>query len=161
MIQKRLDNRNVLIKNRLYPTRQKPKGKHKALLGIGGNISDVIRRFDRLYIYLSKSPLINIIESSPILKNPPFGYISQDDFHNALLLVETTLSPKELLRYVLSVEDRFGRRRSFANAPRTLDIDIIFYEDRVIKTKDLIVPHHDWKGRDSVVLPMSFMREYI
>ena len=162
MIKKRLNDKHTLIKNILFPsTFTTTKGKNRALLGIGGNIGRVAQRFNRLYIYLSKSPLLNIIELSPILKNPPFGYTNQDDFYNALILIETNLTPHQLLRYVLKVEQIFGRKRLFENAPRTLDIDIVFYKDKTINTKDLTLPHKDWHNRDSVVTPLSFMKESV
>ena len=59
------------------------------------------------------------------------------------------------LDYLMRLEKKFGRRRSFANAPRTLDLDIIFFDNRVIKTKKLSVPHPSWSKRESVVIPLS------
>lgn len=160
MIKKALNNKNILIKNRNFPIllpHKRGRG-HKALLGIGGNIGDVIRRFNHLLIYLFRSPLVVVVESSPILKNPPFGYLAQSDFYNALIVIETALTPKELLGYILNIEKRFGRKRSFANAPRTLDIDMIYYEKVKMKTKRLTLPHSGAEIRDSITIPLSFMR---
>ena len=95
------------------------------------------------------------MQTSPILKNPPFGYTKQDDFYNAILYIETRLQPKALLRYILEVERKFGRKRSFQDAPRTLDIDIIFYENICMQTPKLTLPHASWQERDSVVIPLS------
>jgi 2-amino-4-hydroxy-6-hydroxymethyldihydropteridine diphosphokinase len=150
----------TLYKQNLYPFLRKKESKlpYNALIGIGGNIGDVKRRFNHLFIYLQRSPFIEIIESSPILKNPPFGYLNQNYFFNSLLYIKTSLQPKELLRYVLRVEKKFGRKRLFPNAPRSLDIDIIFFEERVINTKRLIIPHPFWKERDSVLIPMDYMK---
>ena len=158
MIKKSLDRQNILIKQKNFPIELSSRGGRKALLGIGGNIGDVIRRFNHLFFYLLRSPLVTVVESSPILKNPPFGYIEQSDFYNALFVIETALAPKELLRYILRVEKRFGRRRSFANAPRTLDIDMIYYEKVKMKTNRLTLPHSGAKSRDSITIPLSFMR---
>jgi 2-amino-4-hydroxy-6-hydroxymethyldihydropteridine diphosphokinase len=164
MIHKKLDDKNILYKTTLFPTIKQSKKNnmhHKALLGIGGNIGDVQRRFRHLYYYLQKSNFIEIIESSYILKNPPFGYAKQEDFFNALLYIQTNLSPFELLRYVLRVEKIFRRKRLFANAPRTLDIDILFYEDKIINHPTLILPHPHWKERTSVVIPLLLMKNKI
>ena len=134
------------------------KGAKRSLLGIGGNIGDVIRRFDRLLVYLRRSSLVRVIETSIILQNPPFGYTNQDDFYNALMMIETRLTPNELLAYILRVERIFGRKRSFANAPRTLDIDIIFYEGVKMSSDRLTIPHIGYKDRDSVLIPLESMR---
>ena len=158
MLRKRIDRQNTLIKTRTYPGRFKSKSGYLVLLGIGGNIGDVVRRFDHLLFYLKRSSLVRVLETAPILKNPPFGYKEQDDFHNSLIRIETFLSPKALLRYVLRVEKIFGRKRLFKDGPRTLDIDIIFYENRTIKTKDLTLPHPGWKKRESVLIPLSMMK---
>ena len=64
------------------------------------------------------------------------------------------LYPHSFLKRILYLEKRFGRDRAFRNAPRTLDIDIIFFDDFEIATKKLIVPHRDWENRDSVLIPL-------
>ncbi len=158
MIRKRLDKKNTLIKMKNFPTFFKSKGGHKVVLGIGGNIGDVKRRFGHLFYYFQQTPFLHIVETTPLLKNPPFGYIEQADFYNALVLVETRLAPKMLLHYLLRVERLFGRKRSFQNAPRRLDIDIIFYENIKMETKTLILPHPEWENRDSVLIPLSYMK---
>lgn len=158
MIKRKLDDKNTLIKRTQYPAVFKAKGGHKALLGIGGNIGDVVRRFEHLLCYLKRSSFISVIETAPILKNPPFGYREQGDFYNSLISIETDLSPKALLRYVLRVEKVFGRKRLFKDGPRTLDIDILFYENVKMDTKNLILPHPEWMNRSSVLIPLLHMK---
>lgn len=158
MIRRKLDENNILIKRADYPAVFKGKGGYRALLGIGGNIGDVVRRFEHLLCYLKRSSLVFVIQTAPILKNPPFGYIEQGDFYNSVLLIETLLGPKELLRYLLRVEKVFGRKRLFKDAPRTLDIDILFYENVKMDTKNLTLPHPGWMKRDSVLIPLSHMK---
>ncbi len=131
---------------------------HKVLLGIGGNVGDVVRRFEHLYWHLRRSPFIVIVQTSPILRNPPFGYTDQPDFYNALLLIKTYLGPQALLDYILAVEKHFGRKRSFKNAPRTLDIDMIKYAKRTMATPKLILPHPYWMTRSSVLMPLVWMK---
>ena len=132
--------------------------RYKALLGLGGNVGDVLRRFEHLFWYLKESSFVRLLESSPILKNPPFCFLEQDDFLNATLLVETNLTPKLLLRYLLRVEKRFGRKRLFRDGPRTLDIDMIFYEDITMESRELTLPHPAWMQRPSVLIPLSMMQ---
>jgi len=157
---KKLDENNHLYFQKNYPYLSKISSEkpYQAMLGIGGNIGDVRRRFNYLFVYLQRSPFVDIVETSPILKNPPFGYLEQDDFYNALIIVKTCLKPKALLRYILRIEKKFGRKRSFPDAPRTLDIDMIFYEKEVIQSKVLMLPHPHWYERTSVIIPLVHMQ---
>lgn len=157
MYSKRL---NSLKKREHYPylSTNLSAGKHNVLLGIGGNMGDTSRRFGHLYHFLVQSPFVTIVETSPIFRNPPFGYLEQDDFYNAVVYIQTDLIPRVLLEYILRVEKRFARKRSFENAPRTLDIDMIFYDDRKIDTDRLTIPHPHWQDRDSVLIPLSYMK---
>ena len=160
---RKIDESNSLIFQKNYPylskkTSTKP---FQATLGIGGNVGDVPRRFNHLMVYLKSSSYLDVIESSPILKNPPFGYLEQEDFYNALIIVKTCLRPKALLRYILRIEKKFGRKRSFPDAPRTLDIDMIFYEDVIMESKVLTVPHPHWASRTSVVIPLTYLKTKI
>ncbi len=133
--------------------------RHEAIVGVGGNLGDVVKRFDRVVDYLRRGGLVRVAETSVILKNPPFGYADQPDFFNATMRIETDLSPLKLLRYLLWVEKRFGRRRSFKNAPRTLDLDIIFYDRLRLRTWRLQLPHPHFHTRESVMIPLMFMKE--
>ncbi len=160
MLQKVLSENLVLIKTALFPAHYKASSKrYRVTLGVGGNIGDVIRRLERLSQFLKGEKLCDLVRTGPILKNPPFGYADQDDFYNSVILVQTNLQPKAFLKYVLEVERKFGRKRSFANAPRTLDIDMIFYENRKMNTKTLTLPHPHWKERESVLIPMAYMEQ--
>ncbi len=158
--QRQLLNDLTLFYTQHYPYISVGKRKkcYKALLGIGGNIGDVLRRFEHLFHVLKTSPFVNVLESAPILKNPPFGYLKQAYFYNSLILVETNLTPRALLRYILQVEKRFGRKRLFKDGPRTLDIDMIFYENIKMESKELTLPHPAWRERSSVLIPLSHMK---
>ncbi|MBN2782861.1 MAG: 2-amino-4-hydroxy-6-hydroxymethyldihydropteridine diphosphokinase [Campylobacterales bacterium] len=137
-----------------YKTSKKNSYKHSAIIGIGGNVGDVKRRFEHLFIFFKREKKVKLILTSLILKNPPFGYIEQDDFFNSIIVLKTDMAPKALLSYLLRVEKRFGRKRSFENAPRTLDLDIIFYDDIVVDKPNLQIPHPSWHQRESVLIPL-------
>ena len=141
-------------KNNVVYNRQKS---HTVTIGIGGNIGDVRKRFNQLFSMLKTDSRFIIESSSPILKNPPFGYLNQDDFLNAIIVLKTNLSPIESLNAFQRYEYRFKRTRSFQDAPRTLDIDIIFYDKISIDTKRLTVPHKGYKNRPSVLIPLSYI----
>lgn len=161
MIKRKISYQHTLLKTKLYPSSYQSRGGHRALLGIGGNIGDVPRRFEHLFWYLKRSLFVRVIETAPMLKNPPFGYTDQEDFYNSLLLVETMLTPRALLDYVLRVEKVFGRKRLFKDGPRTLDIDIIFYENVKMDSARLTLPHAGWKQRASVLIPLSQMKKAV
>ncbi|MBA1438580.1 MAG: 2-amino-4-hydroxy-6-hydroxymethyldihydropteridine diphosphokinase [Epsilonproteobacteria bacterium] len=129
--------------------------RYDVIVGVGGNIGDMKRRLHKLFYFLQREKRVAVMQTSMLLKNPPFGYEAQDHFFNAVMQLKTSMQPKRFLRYLLHVEKLFGRKRSFANAPRTLDLDIIFFDNVTIDTKDLIVPHPHWHERQSVVIPLA------
>ena len=133
--------------------------KNKVTIGIGGNIGDIKRRFEHLFFVFKKEKRVAIEATSLILKNPPFGYKHQDDFLNSIIVLKTDLTPSACLEYLLRIEKKFGRKRSFRDAPRTLDLDIIFYNNRIINTKKLQIPHPSWFKRESVVIPLASMHQ--
>jgi len=132
--------------------------RHRAIIGVGGNVGDVLRRFEHLFWYLKESKRVTLLESAPILRNPPFGYLDQADFYNTIIVLETSLTPGQLLRFLLHTEKRFGRKRSIKDGPRTLDLDIIFYDKITIDSKRLKIPHPDWMNRKSVLIPLMYLK---
>ena len=132
--------------------------KYSVTIGVGGNIGDTKKIFDKLILCLKKDSRFTLLKTSPLLKNPPFGFLEQSDFLNGIIALKTNLAPNEFLKNMQRLEKRFGRKRSFQDAPRTLDIDIIFFNNKKINTKDLIVPHKDWANRESVIIPLEEMK---
>ena len=128
------------------------------MIGIGGNEGDVKKRFVRLYRFLMDDRRLKLTRTSAVFKNPPFGYLNQNDFYNALMLIETSLYAKSLLKMLLHTEKCFGRKRSFKNAPRTLDLDIIFFDNLRQKQRHLTLPHPHWSERLSVRVPLLMLR---
>ncbi len=143
-------------KTRFYPFKQhKLKGfKYEAIVGIGGNKGNVKKTFNYLFIYWKNDRRIRILQTSDILQNPPFGYANQSSFLNAVMKVQTSLSPKKFLNFLMHSEKRFKRVRSFKNAPRTLDLDIIFFNGFEQNDKRLNLPHPHWQERISVKAPL-------
>lgn len=142
-----------------YKSFQKSSHRYQATVGIGGNIGDMKRRFEHLFIFLKRDKRVDILQTSLILKNPPFGYLNQDDFLNSILILKTDMQPNQFLNYLLRIEKKFSRKRSFDNAPRTLDLDIIFFDNRIVKTKKLNIPHISWYKRDSVIIPLMDIKK--
>lgn len=133
------------------------KKKYSVTIGIGGNIGNSKRIFDKLILCLKKDARFTLLMTSPLLKNPPFGFLEQSDFLNGIISLKTNLSPNAFLKAMQRYEIKFGRKRSFQDAPRTLDIDIIFFDNKKINTKNLIIPHKNWANRESVIIPLKRM----
>lgn len=131
--------------------------KHRVIVGIGGNEGNVKRRFVKLYRFFQNDRRFFITDTSSVFQNPPFGYLDQADFYNGLLVMKTSRSAKETLKRLLHVEAIFGRVRSIKNGPRTLDLDIIFFDNKNIKQKDLMIPHPKWAERLSVRVPLAML----
>lgn len=137
-----------------------PAFKHTVVVGIGGNEGDVKKRFVALFRFLQNDRRFFVVETSPILQNPPFGYCEQNDFYNAVMVMQTSLHVRTVLKTLLHVEKLFGRKRSFKNAPRTLDLDIIFFDTLKRKQKHLTLPHPHWAERLSVIIPLVLLKRY-
>ncbi|MBP7741925.1 MAG: 2-amino-4-hydroxy-6-hydroxymethyldihydropteridine diphosphokinase [Aliarcobacter sp.] len=131
--------------------------KHTVTIGIGGNIGNTKRIFDKLILCLKEDARFTLLMTSPLLKNPPFGFLKQSDFLNGIITLQTNLCPNAFLKAMQRYEIKFGRKRSFQDAPRTLDIDIIFFDDKKINRKNLIIPHKNWASRESVIIPLKRM----
>ncbi|MDT8338981.1 MAG: 2-amino-4-hydroxy-6-hydroxymethyldihydropteridine diphosphokinase [Sulfurimonas sp.] len=155
-VKRKISEELQTFKNLRDSYKNSPNNSHRyiATVGLGGNIGDVKRRLIHLYNYLKKDRQVSLLQTSLILKNPPFGFANQDDFFNAVVMLKTSMQPKFFLGYLMRLEKRFARKRSFANAPRTLDLDIIFFDNRVVKTQKLQIPHAKWFERESVLIPL-------
>jgi len=94
---------------------------------------------------------IKILKESEILETAPYGNMDQADFLNQVIFIETELSAKDLFAVCQKIENISGRVRTKKWGPRTLDIDILFYEDQIIDTKELKIPHADLHNREFVL----------
>jgi 2-amino-4-hydroxy-6-hydroxymethyldihydropteridine diphosphokinase len=159
-IKRRLNEKLEVYTSLRFPFTSKKSLKHRyqVTVGIGGNVGDVKRRFEHLFFRLKCDKKVEIVKTSLILKNPPFGYLDQDDFFNSIIVIQTSMQAKTFLTYLLRLEKKFGRKRSFSNAPRTLDLDIIFFDNIVMSSKTLTLPHPHWYKRESVIIPLSGIR---
>jgi 2-amino-4-hydroxy-6-hydroxymethyldihydropteridine diphosphokinase len=124
-----------------------------ATIGIGTNIGDkekniteAIQRIKELGIITKKS---NIYESEPV------GYKEQDYFLNMVLAIETKLSPTELIKELQKIEKEMGRVKEFTNGPRIIDLDILLYDNLIINTKQLTIPHPSLHTRNFVLTPLE------
>jgi len=162
-MKKIINNQLKLYFTDLFPyksSQNNDKFKYTVTLGIGGNIGNTKAIFHSLFKMLLSNNLYHIVKTSPLLLNPPFGFLEQNDFLNGIIVVKTNLPPMVILNQMQRYERRFKRKRSFKDAPRTLDIDIIFIKKHniniTLQTQKLILPHKDWQNRNSVIIPLSY-----
>ena len=125
-----------------------------AFLGIGSNRGDRAAML-RAAAGLLAGDEIRIIRKSHVYESPPWGKTDQPPFLNQVVQVETILSPLGLLARCQKIEDSLGRVRRERWGPRTIDIDILLYDDLVIQTPDLVVPHADLWRRAFVLVPLA------
>lgn len=100
---------------------------------------------------------LKILSTSPMLINEAFGFKEQKDFTNAVMLIQTNLHARALLKVLLYYEVKFKRKRTFKNAPRTLDLDLLYFSQKVKRDKWCEVPHKGAKERVSVILPLGMI----
>jgi len=120
-------------------------------IGIGSNLGDRQKYIDRAIEELKRHKDIKVIRTSSIYETEPVSDIPQGKFLNGVLEVETSLDPRELLERLNKIEEMLGRRRIVKDAPRTIDLDILYYGDKRINEKDLIIPHPKIGEREFVL----------
>ena len=127
----------------------------KAFIGLGANLGDPEAQVRRAFAALTELPGTRLLAASSLYRSAPVAYTVQPDFVNAVAQIETRLGAEALLRELLATEARFGRVRQFPNAPRTLDLDLLLYGDRVIAEPGLVVPHPRMHERAFVLAPLA------
>ena len=129
-------------------------GARRAYIGLGSNLDQPERRIVQAIAEIDNLRDIRVVRRSSLYRSAPVGYVEQPDFVNAVVSVETILAPAELLNQLLAVEQRHGRRREFANAPRTLDLDLLLYDDWELNAPGLRIPHPRMLQRGFVLRPL-------
>jgi 2-amino-4-hydroxy-6-hydroxymethyldihydropteridine diphosphokinase len=125
-----------------------------AFIGLGANLGDPKRQVREAFRELDAIPHTRVVRTSSLYRSEPLGYAEQPGFVNAVAQVETGLPAERLLAELHAIEARHGRSRSFANAPRTLDLDLLLFANAIIDTEGLQVPHPRMHERAFVLLPL-------
>lgn len=126
-----------------------------AYIGIGSNLGDRLSFFKRAIELLAVSPDIKVEIVSSLYETQPIGFKDQPLFLNAVIKLSTELSPKELFSLMQSVEKNLGRERRERWGPRTIDLDLLLYDDIVLMDQGLTVPHPRLTERMFVLVPLS------
>ena len=131
---------------------------HTAYVAFGSNIGEKESYIKRALEKIEKRG-IKIIKVSHIYETEPYGVLDQDSFLNGVVKIETNLTPENLIEVLLDIEKQLDRVRERRWGPRTIDLDIIFYDDLIINEKDLIIPHKDMENREFVLKPLCDIDE--
>ena len=126
---------------------------HTAYLALGSNLGDRLENLKAARDALS--PETRVVAESPVYETPPWGVLDQPTFLNQVIEVQTTLSPQAMLEKLKQIEIELGRQASIRNGPRLIDMDILFYDDLVLKTESLTIPHPRMRGRAFVFVPLA------
>lgn len=133
---------------------------HEVFISFGSNIDNKEKYINDGIRALNNIPQIKNIVISDLYDSSPYGEVAQDNFINGVLKLSTLLSPHELLNILHAVEKAAGRKRTIHWGPRTLDLDILFYDEKIIYDEELIVPHPDMLNRDFVMVPLQQIAPY-
>jgi len=125
-----------------------------AFVGLGSNLDDPQRQVERALAELHAIPRTKLVRASSLYRSAPVGYAQQPDFVNAVAQLDTALEPVRLLERLQAIEAAHGRSRSFPNAPRTLDLDLLLYSDKTEDSPALTLPHPRMHERAFVLKPL-------
>ncbi len=127
---------------------------HIAFIGLGSNLSGPREQISRALQALDSLPHTKVLAQSSLYRSAPVGFLEQPDFINAVAKLETALNPRALLDALLNLERECGRTREFRNAPRTLDLDVLLYDDLRYHEHGLTIPHPQMHLRAFVLQPL-------
>ena len=127
---------------------------HTAFIGLGSNLEDPRGQLLRAFAEIEVLPDTRLMARSSLYRSAPLGYPDQPEFVNAVAKIATALMPQALLQALLEIEHRHGRERIFRNAPRTLDMDVLLYDDKQLHEHGLTIPHPQMHLRAFVLQPL-------
>ncbi len=128
---------------------------HECYLALGSNIGDKEQYLKHAVQSLEEIPECRVLKCSDFLLTKPYGPVEQEDFLNGVVKVKTLFTPQELLNVCHTIESDADRKREVHWGPRTLDLDILFYDELVLESENLIIPHADMEHRDFVLKPLA------
>lgn len=123
-------------------------------LGAGSNLGNRRENIKKALDYLAKTRGVRIEKASRIYETEPVGGLAQNRFLNAAIKIQTSLTPQLLLKALKKIEKDLGRKKTVRWGPREIDLDILLYADKIIKRKNLIIPHPRMFEREFVLRPL-------
>ncbi len=128
--------------------------KSNVYIALGSNVGDRLAYLGKAILFLSQHPQIEVRSLSSIYETEPVGYVDQEAFYNMVIEVATSLSAMEVMQLCLEIEQMLGRVRAIVNGPRTVDLDLLYYDDLVLLEKNLTLPHPRLQERSFVLVPL-------
>jgi 2-amino-4-hydroxy-6-hydroxymethyldihydropteridine diphosphokinase len=128
---------------------------HRAFVGLGSNLEEPQRQLERAFAELAQLPATELVGRSRLYRTEPVGWRDQPDFVNAVAQLATGLEPRPLLEALQAIERAHRRVRTLPNGPRTLDLDLLLFDRRVLDEPDLVVPHPRLHERAFVLAPLE------
>jgi 2-amino-4-hydroxy-6-hydroxymethyldihydropteridine diphosphokinase len=125
---------------------------HTVYLALGSNVGDRLANLKQAIDSLT--PQMEVKAKSSVYETPPWGYEDQPKFLNQVVKAKTYLDPEPLLKHLKRLEVALGRQASFPNGPRLIDMDILFYDELILSTSSLVIPHPRLQERGFVLLPL-------
>ncbi|UTH72990.1 2-amino-4-hydroxy-6-hydroxymethyldihydropteridine diphosphokinase [Chromobacterium sp. IIBBL 290-4] len=126
-----------------------------AYVALGSNLEHPDRQVSAALAALAGIAGTRVLRHSSLYRTAPVGYADQPDFINAVAALDTALPPQALLAELFALEQRFGRQRSFRNAPRVLDLDLLYYDGVMSSDPNMILPHPRMHERAFVMAPLA------
>lgn len=137
------------------------RGWHRSYLSIGSNMGDKERHIKSALTLMEKDKKIKVKQCSELIVTEPYGDVEQDDFLNGAVEIDTLYTPQELLEKLHQIEQEGGRKRTVRWGPRTIDIDILLYDDEIISEENLIIPHREMHLRAFVLNPLASIAPWV
>lgn len=129
--------------------------RHHAYIGFGSNLGDRLNNCRNAIRALAALPPCSLLKISSFYETSPVGLVEQPAFINGVVLLETAEDAHWLLRQMLEIENTFGRIRTLKWGPRSIDLDLLFFDDQIINTPELSVPHPSLHERRFVLEPLN------
>jgi dihydroneopterin aldolase/2-amino-4-hydroxy-6-hydroxymethyldihydropteridine diphosphokinase len=150
-IKKHLDTVEIMIERK----------RHKAYIGLGSNIGNKENYLKEAINRICTEKNVEIKKQSSFIVTKPWGYLEQEDFLNAVVEIETILEVEELMDLLLEIELEFSRKREIKWGPRTIDLDILMYDDLISSNEKVILPHPRMQEREFVLKPLNEIAPYL
>lgn len=150
-IKKHLDTVEIMVERR----------RHRAYIGLGSNVGDKEKYLEEAIEKISSENNINLRKKSSFIITKPWGYLDQEDFLNAVIEIDTILEADELMDLLLKFEEELNRERVIKWGPRTIDLDIIMYDEIISSNEKVILPHPRMHEREFVLRPLNEIAPYL
>ncbi len=137
------------------------RGWHRAYIGAGSNMGDRLEYISKAIDQIEEQEDTKVVHVSSLIETKPYGGVEQDDFLNGCIAIDTLKEPMELLDFLMDLEKQAGRKRMVHWGPRTLDLDILMYDDRVMNERELTIPHKEMHKRMFVLEPLVEIAPYL